>query len=43
MGGDLCSLKINADGSVEIRPYGPSLFVTICAHEALAPSDEFTP
>jgi hypothetical protein len=28
IGGDLCSLKINADGSVEIRPYGASLSPT---------------
>jgi hypothetical protein len=41
--GDLCSLKINADGSVEIRSYGPSLFVTNCAHAAFPPSDAFEP
>jgi hypothetical protein len=39
--GDLCALKINADGSVEIRHYGPCLFVINCAHEAFPPSDEF--
>ena len=39
--GDLRALKINADGSVEFRPYGPCLFVTNCAHAAFPPSDEF--
>jgi hypothetical protein len=39
----LCALKINANGSVEIRPYGPSLFVTNCAHAAFPPSYEFAP
>jgi hypothetical protein len=43
IGGDLCDLKINANGSVEIRPYGPSLFVTNCAHTAFPRSYEFTP
>jgi hypothetical protein len=40
--GDLCALKINADGSVEIRPYGSPLLVTNCAHAACPPFDEFT-
>jgi hypothetical protein len=43
IGGDLCSLKINADGAVEIRPYGPSLVVTNRAHAASPPSDGFRP
>jgi hypothetical protein len=30
--GDLCTLKIYVDGSVEIRPYRPCLFVTNYAH-----------
>jgi hypothetical protein len=39
--GNPCTLKINADGSVEIRPYGFPLLVTNCAHAACHPSDEF--
>jgi hypothetical protein len=41
--GDLCTLKIDADGPVEIRPYGPCLLVTNCAHHTFLPSDEFEP
>jgi len=41
--GDLCTLKIDADGPVEIRPYSPCLFVTNCAHHTFFPSDEFEP
>jgi len=37
--GDLCALKINANGFVEIWPYGPCLFVTNCAHAAFPPFD----
>jgi len=33
----------NANGPVEIRPYGLCLFVTNCAHAAFAPSDGFGP
>jgi hypothetical protein len=43
IGGDLRALKINANGSVEIRPYGPCLFVTNCAHAAFPPPYEFKP
>ena len=32
IGGDLCALESNADGSVETRPYGFLLFVTNRAH-----------
>jgi hypothetical protein len=39
--GDLCTLKIYADGSVEIRPYRPCLFVTNYAHADSPPSNEF--
>jgi hypothetical protein len=38
----LCPLKIDADGSVKIRPYYSFLFVTNCAHAAFSSSDEFT-
>jgi hypothetical protein len=41
IGGDLCALKINADGPVEIRPYGFLLFVTNRAHADSPFSDEF--
>jgi hypothetical protein len=43
IGSDLCALKINANGSVEIRPYCLLLFVTNCAHADLPPSGEFAP
>ncbi|MFZ0945102.1 MAG: hypothetical protein WAN54_14470, partial [Syntrophobacteraceae bacterium] len=43
IGGDLCPLKINANGSLKIRPYGPCLFVTNCANAAFPPSYEFAP
>jgi hypothetical protein len=43
IGRNLRALKINADGSVETRPYGPCLFVTNCAHAAFPPFDEFQP
>ena len=41
IGGDLCALKISAHEFVELRSYGPSLFVTNCAHAAFPPSYEF--
>jgi hypothetical protein len=41
IGGDLCALKINADGPVEIRPYGFLLFVTNRAHADSPPSNAF--
>jgi hypothetical protein len=41
--GDLCALKTNADGSVEIRPHSPCLFVTNYAHHTFLPSDGFMP
>jgi hypothetical protein len=43
IGGDLCAMKINADGAVKFRPDGSCLFVTNCAHAAFPPSDEFQP
>jgi hypothetical protein len=39
--GDLRALKINADGSVETRPYGFLPLVTNCAHADFPPSGEF--
>jgi hypothetical protein len=39
--GDLPTLKINADGSVETRPYGFLPLVTNCAHKAFPPPYEF--
>jgi hypothetical protein len=42
IGGDLCALKINADGAVKFGPDGPSVFVTNRAHEAFPPPDKFT-
>jgi hypothetical protein len=39
--GYLCTLKINADGSVKFRSYGPCLFVTNRAHADFTPSDAF--
>jgi hypothetical protein len=41
VGGDLCALKINADGAVKFGPDGPSVFVTNRAYADLPPSDEF--
>jgi hypothetical protein len=37
--GDLCALKIDVDGPVEIRPYRSLFLVTNCAHHTLLPSD----
>ena len=37
----LCALKINVNGSIEIRPCDSPLLVTNCAHAAFPPSDEF--
>jgi len=42
IGGDLCTLEVNADESVKIRPYGFYLYVTYCAQEAFPSTDEFT-
>jgi hypothetical protein len=39
--GDLCALKINADGSAEIRPYDSALSVTTGAHADSPPPEEF--
>jgi hypothetical protein len=41
VGGDLCALKINADGVVKFRPYGPCLFVTNYTHADSPSSDTF--
>ncbi len=41
IGRDLCALKINADGSAEISPYGSRLFVTNCTLATFPLSCEF--
>jgi hypothetical protein len=41
--GDLCALKIDADGPVKIRPYGSLFLVTNRAHHTSLPSDDFVP
>jgi hypothetical protein len=39
--GDLCTLKINADGAVKFRLYDSTLYVTKYAHPACPPSGRF--
>jgi hypothetical protein len=41
--GDLCALKIDADGPVKIQPYGSLFLVTNRAHHTSLPSDDFVP
>jgi len=41
IGGDLCALKINANGSIKIRPYGYPLLITNCSHPDCLPFGEF--
>ena len=43
IGGDLCTLEVNANGAVEFRPYGFCMFVTKCAHATFRLPDEFEP